>query len=159
MGALATMASALTSLGICVGAAAIEGLCAGTGVKAFFAALRAPKYSAPLRVWYAIGVGYYLTFGFIVYRLLALQAFGALALVVTMMLSNALWNLLFFRAKNLHLAFLVGSAAPLLDGPLFVWLLFLDALAALALLPYLAYRAYAVWWGYALWRANPTSVS
>jgi len=159
MGALVNMAAALTSLGICAGAAAIEGLCAGTGVKAFFATLRAPKYSAPLGVWYAIGAGYYLTFGFIVYRLLELQAFGALALVLTIMLANALWNLLFFRAKNLYLAFLTGSAAPLLDGPLFVWLLLIDALAALALVPYLAYRAYAIWWGYALWRANATSVS
>lgn len=137
-----------------MGAAAIEGACAGAGVKAFFATLRAPKYSAPLEAWYAIGVGYYLTFGFILYRLIALRAAGAIALVLAMMLANALWNLLFFRARNLYLAFVTGSAAPLLDVPLFVWLLYLDTRAAGALIPYLAYRAYAVWWGYALWRAN-----
>ena len=33
-------------------------------------------------------------------------------------------------------------------------LLRLDARAAFALVPYLLYRVYAVWWGYALWRAN-----
>src|SRR5262245_21978694 len=147
-----------TSLGICVGAAAVEGLCAGKGVKAFFATLRSPKYSAPLPIWYAIGIAYYLIFGFVLYRLLLHRAYGAVALVATMMLANALWNLLFFRAKNLYLAFITGSAAPMLDVPLFVWVLRLDAAAAWALVPYLAYRAYAVWWGHALWhlnRANP----
>jgi len=37
---------------------------------------------------------------------------------------------------------------------LFVCVWRLDAPSAVALIPYLAYRAYAVWWGYALWRAN-----
>ncbi len=149
----------LTAVAICIVSAAIEGLCAGSGVKAFFATLRTPRYSAPLPVWYAIGVGYYLTFGFVLYRLLALSGptgwvRGAQALVVIMMLANAFWNLIFFRARNLHLAFVTGSAAPLLDVLLFLYLLRLDQLAALALVPYLAYRAYAVWWGYALWVAN-----
>jgi len=112
-----------------------------------------------LPVWYLIGIGYYLTFGFILYRLLALPrhtrlALGALALVAIMMLANALWNLVFFRARNLYLAFVTGSGAPLPDLLLFISLLRLDQLAALALVPYLIYRAYAVWWGYALWVAN-----
>lgn len=121
-------------------------VCVRDWSQAFFATLRAraPKYSAPLRVWYAIGVGYYVAFGFIIYRLLTRLAFGPLTLVLAMMLANALWNLIFFRAKNLCVAFLAGSAAPLLDIPLFVWLLFIDPLAAWALVPYLAYRAYAV---------------
>lgn len=149
----------LTAAAICVVSAAIEGLCAGSGVKAFFATLRTPKYSAPLPVWYAIGVGYYVTFGLILYRLLVLpgpsrSAQGALALVVTMMLANALWNFVFFRARNLFIAFVTSSAAPLADIVLFIWLLRLDQPSALALVPYLAYRVYAVWWGYALWAAN-----
>jgi tryptophan-rich sensory protein len=105
-----------------------------------------------------IGVGYYLTFGFILYRLLTLShdplVQGALGLVVLMMLANAAWNLVFFRARNFYLAFVTGSAAPLPDIILFVTLIRLDALAASAMVPYLAYRAYAVWWGYALWVAN-----
>lgn len=139
--------------------AAIEGVCAGTGVKSFFATLRIPRYSAPLPVWYAIGGLYYVTFGFVLYRLLTLPSMnslaqGALALVVLMMLANGLWNLVFFRMRNLHLAFVTGSAAPIPDGLLFLCLLRLDSVAALAFVPYLVYRAYAVWWGYALWAAN-----
>jgi len=151
--------SLLTAVAICIVSAAIEGLCAGTHVRVFFAMLRAPKYSAPLPIWYAIGVGYYLIFGFILYRLLILRGptgwvQSALILILVMMLANALWNLIFFRARNLYLAFVVGSAAPVPDVLLFLCLLRLDRIAGLALVPYLAYRAYAVWWGYALWVAN-----
>jgi tryptophan-rich sensory protein len=71
-----------------------------------------------------------------------------------MMIGNALWNLMFFRARNLFVAFITGSAAPILDVALLLCLLRLDAPAALALVPYLVYRVYAVWWGYALWIAN-----
>lgn len=113
-----TSASSLgTSLAICVAAAALEGACAGTGVKAFFATLRSPKYSAPLPVWYAIGGLYYVTFGFVVCRLLRLGdevpfRSAAIALVVSMLVANALWNLIFFRARNLYTAYAGESVIP-----------------------------------------------
>jgi benzodiazapine receptor len=149
----------LWSVAICVAAAALEGLCAGKGVKAVLTSLRMPRYSAPLPVWYAIGGLYYVTFGFVLYRLLPHVMWIGLAtatldLVVIMMIANALWNLIFFRWKNLFAAFVTGSIAPVLDAALFLCLIRLDALAAWALVPYLIYRVYAVWWGYALWRAN-----
>lgn len=46
----------LISLLICGTAAVLEGACAGKNVKAFFATLRFPRYSAPLWVWTIIGV-------------------------------------------------------------------------------------------------------
>jgi len=148
-----------TSAAACVAAAVLEGFCAGRDVKAFFAKLRAPRYSAPLPVWYAIGVLYYATFGFVLYRVLGLAGGdrltrGTLALVASMMIANALWNLIFFRARNLFVAFIVGSVAPIPDVALLACLLRLDTPAALALVPYLIYRVYAVWWGYALWVEN-----
>jgi tryptophan-rich sensory protein len=149
----------ILSIAICAVAAALEGACAGAGVKGYFAKLRAPRYSAPLPVWYAIGALYYLTFGFVLYRVLLMPSGvklrgATLLLVIAMLLANALWNLLFFRARNLFLAFVTGSAAPLLDVPLLICLIDMDHTAAAALVPYLIYRIYAVWWGYALWRAN-----
>ena len=45
----------LVSVGDCLLAAALEGACAGRNVKAFYAELRFPRYSAPLRVWGIIG--------------------------------------------------------------------------------------------------------
>ncbi len=93
------------SVAICVIAAALEGLCAGTGVKAFFATLRTPRSSAPLPAWYAIGVVYYVTFGFVVYRLLGVAGGdrltrATLALVAAMMIANALWNVIFLSGQE-----------------------------------------------------------
>jgi benzodiazapine receptor len=147
------------SIGVCVLAAALEGACAGNNVKAYFATLRSPSYAPPLFVWIIIGVGYYTTFFFVLYRALKLHTGSILkpatvGLIVFMMTANALWNYVFFRARKLSLAFVTGSAAPLFDAALFICLFRLDKAAAWSLVPYLLYRIYAVWWGYALWRLN-----
>jgi len=149
----------IAAAGVCAVSAALEGLCAGRRVRAVFAALQAPRFSPPLSVWFAIGLLYYATFGFVLYRLFVhpgdrALVRGTVALVAAMMVLNASWNLIFFRARNLFAAWIMGSAAPIPDILLLLCLRRLDALAALALLPYLVYRAYAVWWGYAVWIAN-----
>lgn len=150
---------ALITTGICLGAAALEGWCAGKNVKAYFAELKSPRYSAPLWVWYLIGGVYYATFGFVLYRLFHLATGSVLrtvtiTLVIGMMLANALWNYLFFRAQKLFASCVSGSLAPIFDLALLMCLVWLDQTAALALIPYLIYRLYAVWWGYGLWKLN-----
>ena len=150
----------VSSLLICLAAAVLEGLCAGKNVRAFFSTARIPKYSAPLWVWSIIGVLYYAIFGFVLYRLFRVGTGGALvrigiALVVVMTTLNALTNYVIFRARDLRRSFLIGAFFPILDVALFVILLQADSLAALALIPYLLYRVYGVYWGYALWKANP----
>jgi benzodiazapine receptor len=147
------------SIGVCVLAAALEGACAGNNVKAYFARLRSPAYAPPFFVWIIIGIGYYLTFFFVLYRLLKLNTDSilkpaTLGLVWFMMTANALWNYVFFRAQKLFVAFVTGSAAPLFDAALFICLFRLDRMAAWSLVPYLLYRVYAVYWGYALWKLN-----
>lgn len=150
----------LTAIFICLAAAALEGMCAGTKVKPFFASLRFPRYSAPLWVWSIIGACYYLIFGYVLYRVLRLDHTSGLesatiALVVAMMMINALTNYVIFRARDLKRAFVIGAIFPLFDVLLFALLWQLDATAAIVLIPYLIYRIYAVYWGYALWKANP----
>jgi len=149
----------LISLGACVVAAALEGVCAGKNVKSFFASLKFPPHSAPLWVWSIIGGIYYFVFCFVIYRLLRLDTrsplrIAALGLILFMMVINALTNYVIFRARNLRLSFIVGSIFPVLDIALFVFLVLLDHLSAWSLVPYLMYRIYAVWWGYGLWRLN-----
>jgi tryptophan-rich sensory protein len=148
----------LISAGACVLAAALEGACAGRNVKAFYAELRFPRYSAPLWVWGVIGGLYYVIFWFVLYRLLRLDDDSALrnvalTLILFMMVVNALTNYVIFRARNLHLSYIIGNAFPIMDAALFVCLLRLDA-AAWTLIPYLLYRIYALWWGYGLWKLN-----
>jgi tryptophan-rich sensory protein len=156
---VATKYALLISIGVCVLTAALEGACAGKNVKSYFATLRSPSYAAPLWVWYIIGVGYYATFFFILFRILKLHTDSrlklvTLSLVLFMMMANALWNYVFFRARKLFLAFVTGSAAPVFDAALLICLVGLDSVAAWSLVPYLLYRLYAVYWGYALWKEN-----
>ena len=149
----------LVSLGVCVVAAALEGVCAGKNVKSFFAKLRFPPYSAPLWVWSIIGGLYYVIFCFVIYRLLRLDGDSALwnaalTLILFMMLINALTNYIIFRARNLRLSFIVGTLFPIMDIALFICLIHLDEVAAWSLIPYLLYRIYAIWWGYGLLKLN-----
>lgn len=117
-----------------------------------FATLRSPSFAAPLWRWYIIGVVYYATFFFILYRILKLNTDSilkpaTLSLIVFMMVVNALWNYVFFRARKLFLAFVAGSAAPVFDAALFICLVGLDGVAAWSLVTYLLYRVYAVYRG------------
>lgn len=149
----------LFSIGICVFAAALEGACAGRNVKQFFASLNFPRYSPPLWIWSIIGGLYYVIFWFVLYRLFRLTTnsplwYATLALMLFMMTVNGLSNYVIFRAKNLWLSCMIGNVFPIMDLVLLVCLIQLDAFAAWSLVPYLIYRAYAVWWGYALWKAN-----
>lgn len=150
--------SILVSIIICALSAAIEGACAGKNVKPFFAALKFPRYSAPLWVWTLIGGVYYLIFGFATYRILRVDSSplrnATLALVLFMMIANALSNYVIFRARDLWRSFLIGALAPIFDVTLFVCLIQLDMVAAWALVPYLIYRIYGVWWGHAVWKLN-----
>lgn len=145
---------------VCVLAAALEGVCAGRNIRAFFVTFRFPRYSAPLWVWSIIGAGYYAVFGFVVFRLLGAVSPTALAratltLIVAMMIGNALSNLVIFRARNLRLSYAIGCVFAGLDVVLFVCASQLDLVVASVLVPYLFYRVYAVWWGRALMTLNP----
>ena len=64
----------LVAIGICVVAAALEGLCAGRNVKAFFAKLKFPLFAAPFWLWTIIGGLYYVIFWFVLYRLLRIES-------------------------------------------------------------------------------------
>lgn len=147
------------ALVLCAISATLEGVLAGRGVQARFADLRLPRYSPPLPVWFVIGGLFYLVCFTVLYRLFGLPASGqrdaALALIVGMMLMNALWNYVFFRRRDLYLSFLACLPYGLTAVALFVLTLRLDRLAALALLPYMLYLGYAIAWGYGLWKANP----
>jgi benzodiazapine receptor len=151
--------AAIIATGVCLGAAALEGACAGKNVKAYFAKLKWPRYAAPLWVWYIIGAVYYAIFFLVILRLLRLEKdsvlkTATLGLLLFMMMANALWNYVFFRARNLFVSFVSASLAPILDVTLFICLIQLDKTAAWALVPYLIYRLYAVWWGHGLWKMN-----
>ncbi len=156
------MSSALfLSLAICGVAALLEGVCAGGGIKARLAELRTPlRLNPPLWVWVLIGIGYYVICFAVLYRCFSLPPSGlrktALALLGGMMLSNALWNVFFFRTRNLFHAFLIGVPYSAVAVLLFFLLLCgLDRPSAWWLSPYLGYLFFANVFGYKVWKLNP----
>ena len=138
------------SLAICLLAAAVEGMLSGTKVKVRFAELRLPRPALPLSLWFIIGAAYYVFFFFTLKSIFAV----ALVLATALLAANAIWNLFFFRMKNLRLSFALflpydlaalafGFALYQLRNPYFSWFLI-----------YLSYLAYATWWGQRVSRLN-----
>ncbi len=155
----ATVAQALiVATLICAASALLEGFLAGRGVQSFFVTIRQPRYSLPLRVWYFIGVLYYVMCFVVLSRLFAQQASfgrdGALLLILLMMIVNALWNFVFFRLKDMFMSWIAGLPYGVLAILLFACLLSVDRPAAWVVLPYLVYLCYASIWGYRVWMLN-----
>jgi translocator protein len=147
------------SLVICAIGAGLEGLFAGKGVRDRLASLRLPGYAPPFSVWVIIGGLYYVICFAIWTRLFLLSDSSArsiaFVLLAKMMFINAFWNYLFFRARHLQFAYLIGLPYGALAIVLFLLLLQLDRTAAWCLSPYLAYLIYANFWGYRVWKLNP----
>lgn len=141
---------------------ALEGLCAGGGIRQRLAELRGPRYVPPLWGWIAIGGFYYVMCFTVLYRLFSIAPEVALrnaavALALSLMLINAFWNFFFFRTRILFHAFLIGVPYTGFALILFGLLLRLDGIAATWLAPYLIYLCYANRWGYRIWKLNPAS--
>jgi tryptophan-rich sensory protein len=147
------------SLVICAIGAGLEGLFAGSGVKRRLASLRLPAYAAPFWGWVIIGAMYYVICFVIWTRLFLLPNSAArsiaFVLLAKMMFINAFWNYLFFRARHLQFAYLIGLPYCALVLVLFGFLLRLDSTAAWCLSPYIVYLIYGNFWGYRVWKLNP----
>jgi len=149
---------ALLSFAICGAASVLEGAAAGGDVRARYAELRLPPFSPPFPLWIAIGLAYYTMCFVVLWRLLSLDP-GlartiALALIVTIMMINAAWGLLFFRLRDFRASYLAFFPYGALVVALTLLLARIDVGGAFVVLPYALYLVYATWWGRAVWRLN-----
>lgn len=153
------MQPTLLALIICFSAAALEGALAGRDVRQRLAQLRMPPYSPPFSLWLVIGFLYYAICFVVLRHLLGSASFtpgrlSALALLFLILLTNALWSVVFFRWRDLRVSFLLFIPYPLVVGVL-VWLLLtLYPLGAALFTCYCLYLVYAAWWSYQLCRLN-----
>ena len=95
----------LISIAICILSAVLEGVMAGGNVRQYFTTLRQPRFAISLKGWFAIGGIYYVVCGVVLYRLLRYDGDSTLrnvafVLLVLMMIANAFWNYIFFRAQK-----------------------------------------------------------
>jgi tryptophan-rich sensory protein len=152
----------LAALAVCIVGALLEGLCAGSGVKKYLGELRWPSFSPPLWAWYTIGVVYYVVVFICAYRVLrrpATEPFrnAALTLLVGVVVLNAVWNVLFFRAKNLKATFVFSMCYSVVVIGCWYCLSQFDHLAAFVFGFYVIYLVYANVWGYRVWRLNSSA--
>ena len=152
----------VTALAVCIVGALLEGLCAGSGVKKYLGELRWPSFSPPLWAWYTIGVVYYVVVFICAYRVLrrpATEPFrnAALTLLVGVVVLNAVWNVLFFRAKNLKATFVFSLIYSIVVIACWYCLFQFDHLAAFVFGFYVIYLVYANVWGYRVWRLNSSA--
>ena len=149
-----SVSATLLALVICIVAAALEGVFAGSDVRQRLAALRMPRYSPPFRLWLLIGLAYY-TICFIVLRQVLPQSFTVpLVLLILILLANALWSILFFRWRDLRASFIAFIPYAALVAALVVSLVRSYPFGAVLFSCYCAYLLYATWWGYRLWLLN-----
>lgn len=151
----------LITLAICAVSAILEGVMAGGNVKPYFAGLQQPRHAVSLKAWYAIGGLYYIVCGVVLYRMLRHPEDRdirtiAFALIVVMMSANAIWNYIFFRARNLFISFLAFGPYIVVTLSLIVTLSRFDQISAALIFLYLLYLVYAITWSYKLWNLNRT---
>jgi tryptophan-rich sensory protein len=143
---------------ICLGAAALEGLLAGGGVRRRLAELLQPRYSPPFGVWVGIGICYYVICFIVLARLIDAARtplwLATFFLIVALLVGNALWSFVFFRLRNLEASAVITVVYVPVALGLAVLLSRLDSVAVWILLPYLLYLPYAIWWVLSLRRLN-----
>ena len=132
---------------------------AGSGVRQRLAALRMPPYSPPFPVWLVIGLVYYAICFVVLRHLLAASSVTlslrvALALLIVVLVANALWSILFFRRRDLRASFIAFFPYAVVVAALVLSLSRIYPLGAALFMCYCIYLLYAMWWGYRLWLLN-----
>jgi tryptophan-rich sensory protein len=140
-------------------AAVVGALLTGEGVTTWYAGLEKPDFLVPLPVFYVVGAVYYLLFGIVLYRILTRIPPGPrgrlLALTLTVMVLNELWNVAFFGLRSPFAGF-VGMVVFLVPVvALFRGLRREDGVSAALVGLYALWVVYDVAWSGALWLMNP----
>ncbi len=110
-------------------------------------------------MWLLVGLVYYVICFIVLRHLLAGVFTLPLALLLLVLLANALWNLLFFRWRDLRISFLAFIPYAVIVAALTASLVGRYPFGAVLFLCYAAYLLYAMWWGYRLWLLNSESES
>lgn len=144
---------------ICGAAAVAESVLAGGGVCQRLAQLRMPAYSPPFALWLVIGLLFYAMCFIVLRHLLAGAASSgpqlvALMLLILVLVANALWNVLFFRWRDLRASFVAFIPYAVVVAALAAVLFRVYPFGAALFACYCMYLTYATWWVYHLWRLN-----
>jgi translocator protein len=149
----------LAVLAVCVLFAVFGGALVGEALGGWYGDLEKPWFLAPLWAFYVVGVLYYLAFAAVLYRVLVhvrerRRRLVCLALALVVMISNELWNYLFFGLRS-TLAGFVGIVLFLVPLTALLFALYKhERVSAAILAPYYLWVLYDLAWTFELWRLN-----
>jgi benzodiazapine receptor len=149
----------LGAVAVCVLIALLGAALVGEALGGWYEGLEKPWFLVPLWVFYIVGTLYYVAFAAVLYRVLVRVEdrrgrIICLALTLCVMLSNELWNYLFFGLRS-TLAGFVGIALFLVPLSALVIALYRhERPSAMIVAPYYLWVLYDLLWTYALWRIN-----
>jgi benzodiazapine receptor len=139
--------------------AVLGGALVGESIGSWYAGLEKPWFLVPLRVFYLVGVLYYILFAVVLYRVLVhvenhRGRMMCLALVFSVMLFNELWNYGFFGLRSTLAGFL-GIVVFLVPLTTLIVVLFRhERRSGQVLVPYYLWVVYDLAWTLELWRLN-----
>lgn len=142
---------------ICAVAALGEAMFMGKDGQRWMRSLRQPRFAPSLLAWAFIGLAYYAICFVALYRLASRRAPAAMALLLLLMAANTFWNYIYFRIRDLKLAFWYSVGYLPLAGALVISLLRSDFVAAIGFIFYIAYLPYALWLFHTTWKLNQIS--
>lgn len=147
------------AVGACVLLAVSGGALVGDALETWFARLEKPWWLVLLWAFYVVAVLYYLTFATVLYRIVVRvedreARAVCLSLALLVMVSNELWNFLFFGLRS-TLAGFVGIVLFLVPlAVLVAVLLRCETVSGVLLVPYCLWVLYDLAWTFELWRLN-----
>src|SRR5688572_21917709 len=97
----------LVALALAALCAALEAWMSGPRPFRFLATLKQPRWALPVWGWMVVGGAFYVIMTFAVAAMLRKQEPGllALALIVTVMIADGVWNYILFRRRRLDWAY------------------------------------------------------
>lgn len=153
------MSSLSFAAAVCLAGMVAEAALAGKNANAMMRSLKQPAWALPTWVWYFVGAVYYATCFTSLYRLknagsrAEMQSLS-LALIIAVMIANAVWNFIFFRRKDFGLSFWFFLPYTITVVALVYTLSRIDFLSAMIFVIYLLYLPYALVWSHRIWKLN-----
>jgi tryptophan-rich sensory protein len=140
----------------CAVAVAGEAVFMGKDGRRFMKSLKQPSFALPLWGWSLIGGAYYAICFLAMFRLASRPRADRLSigLLIALMATNTFWNYIYFRLRDLRLAFLFSVLYVPLAIALLVALLETDLVSAFAFGAYVLYLPYALLLFYRTWKLN-----
>lgn len=147
----------IKTLVLCSISVIIEAISATKEATRWFGQLKRPRYSFSIKVWYLVGVLYYIIFAIVAYRQFTNHRSvlsTPIILVALIMLINGASNFIIFKYRSLKWFYFIVYPFGILLLLLIMILFPDDKISALLATTYFIWILYDLYYGYHTWKLN-----